>query len=374
MTFTGELWLNRMQKTIDTLLYLIRLSLGTDQPKPIGDNVDWNAVMELANKQGVGAIAFDAIEELNDTGLLDFQLFEGGKKLRVEWIGSVIIQEQIYKAHENVIAKLASFYSKHEIDMMILKGYGLSLNYPRPNHRPCGDIDIWLRGKQQEADLLLAKYWGIQPQKSSHHTIFEIDGCEVENHITILERDTHRSNIPIDEVLTKLANEKAEIVEIKGKRLLLPSAEFNSLFLLRHSAIHFFVEGIVIRHLLDWATFIVRYSEEIDWDSLYRYSTENNFDRFLSCINAICVDYLGFNPKQFPVKNKNEELEGRVIGDILNKEFDEKIPDRHKHFFKYCFVKTKRLWANRWKSQITNTDSFVSAFLGYAKNRIKEDL
>lgn len=36
--------------------------------------------------------------------------------------------------------------------MMVLKGYGLSLNYLKPSHRPCGDIDIWLFGKQKEAD------------------------------------------------------------------------------------------------------------------------------------------------------------------------------------------------------------------------------
>lgn len=348
--------------------------MGTDQPKPIDNNVDWRAVMELANVQGVGAIVFDAIEKLKDKSLIDFQLIDGGNLLRLEWIGTVIMQEQNYKTHLDTILKLAAFYSEHGIDMMILKGYGLSLNYPCPNHRPCGDIDIWLRGKQQEADILLAEYMGIQPQKSSHHTIFEIDGCKVENHITVLEHDTHLSNIPVDAVLTKLVNEKEEIVEIKGMRLLLPSVEFNSLFLLRHSAIHFFVEGIVIRHLLDWATFIVRYSEEIDWDVLYKSAKKNNMDKYLSCLNAICVDYLGFNPEQFPIRKKNEELKIRVIEDILNKEFDEEIPDRHKHFLKYCFVKTKRLWANRWKSQITNTDSFVSAFLGYAKNRIKENL
>lgn len=374
MTFTGKLSLNRMQKTIDTLLYLVRLSMGTDQPKPVDNNVDWRAVMELASLQGVGAIVFDAIEELNDKGLIDFQLIEGGIILRLEWIGSVMMQEQIYKKHEDTIVKLATFYSEHGIDMMILKGYGLSLNYPRPNHRPCGDIDIWLRGKQQEADILIAKNKGIHPQKSSHHTVFEIDGCEVENHITILEYDTHRSNIPMDAVLTKLANEREEIVEIKEKQLLLPSAEFNSLFLLRHSAIHFFVEGIIIRHLLDWATFIVRFTEEIVWNDLFKFAEKNNLDKYLSCLNAICVDYLGFNSAMFPVRNLDKKLESRIIRDVLNKEFDEEIPDRHEHFFKYCFVKTKRLWANRWKSQITNTDSFLSALVCYAKNRVKEDL
>lgn len=45
--------------------------------------------------------------------------------------------------------------------MVLLKGYCLSLNYPKPNHRPCGDIDIYLCGDGDKADDLLLSERGI---------------------------------------------------------------------------------------------------------------------------------------------------------------------------------------------------------------------
>lgn len=68
--------------------------------------------------------------------------------------------------------------------MMILKGYACSLDWPKPEHRPCGNIDIWLFGKQKEADALLANKKGLEIDSSHHHhhTIFYWRDFMVENH------------------------------------------------------------------------------------------------------------------------------------------------------------------------------------------------
>lgn len=50
------------------------------------------------------------------------------------------------KVYLQAVASLAGFYNAHGYKMMVLKGYACSLNWPRPEHRPCGDIDIWLFG------------------------------------------------------------------------------------------------------------------------------------------------------------------------------------------------------------------------------------
>ena len=66
------------------------------------------------------------------------------------------------------------------------------MNYPKPNHRPCGDVDIWGYGDQEKADALLEKEKDIHPIKSSHHTIFNYE--DVENHITFIEVDCHEAD------------------------------------------------------------------------------------------------------------------------------------------------------------------------------------
>ena len=155
---------------------------------------------------------------------------------------------------------------------------------------------------------------------------------------------------------------------------MLPAGTFSSCVIVRHKGIHFAIEDMTVRHLLDWATFVKRYSSDIDWDQVFACSKRSNTDVFLNCQNAICVQYLGFDKALLPVRSDYPELTKRIMADILQPEFDEEAPDMRKDFIGYCKVKTKRLWANRWKSRITNSDSFGSSLLFYSVNRIKETI
>ena len=362
---------NVLSASQKTVLELVRIAMGKRNEKEelSFDNVNWTEVYSIACSQGVAAITCDALNILYDQGRDTIHM---PKDLRMLWIGVMMQHESLYECHKDVITDLLSLFSKHGIDTMVLKGYGLSLNYPKPNHRPCGDIDIWLRGKQKEADSILKKERGIDTHKSSHHTIFEIDGCEIENHITILEHDTHRSNIKIDKYLTELSLLGEERIELNGKSLLLPSDSMNSLFLLRHMSIHFCVDGITIRHLLDWATFVERHS--VDWNALLQFAAQTNSLVFLNSINTICRDLLGYCEDLFPVNHQDNTVASRIIRDIFSPEFSDDIPSLDSNLVKYGVVKSKRLWHNRWKSKITNTDSFISQILCYSINRIKESV
>lgn len=358
------------------LLHLVRIGIGNENSKTL--NVDsklWNKVYKLASKQGVLGITFNAMQSMegvnSDTAM---NLLHIPELTYLQWLGMVAKIQQIHSNHETAISELAKLYSKAGIPTMLLKGYGLSLNYPNPSFRPSGDIDIWLMGKQQEADRFMVENTSIAPIKSSHHTIFKWMDCEVENHITILEYDTHKSNIKLDKELTRLANAGGEEIDVLGQRVLLPSVAFNSCFILRHNAIHFAIEHITLRHLLDWATFVKKYNSDIKWDDVFAFAKRSNTEVFLNCQNDICVQYLGFDKNLFPVRTRYPELTKRIIADILQPEFDDEAPDMRKDFMGYCMVKTKRLWANRWKSRITNSDSFGSSLLFYGVNRIKETI
>lgn len=132
--------------------------------------VDWPAIKVLANKHGLSAIVLDGVNEVrkyNDNANVlpgsegDTACDQRGANfdlnipqvLLLQWIGEVVRNyEQRYVQYEKAIGRLAGWYNQHAYKMMVLKGYGCSLNWPRPEHRPCGDIDIWLFGKQEEAD------------------------------------------------------------------------------------------------------------------------------------------------------------------------------------------------------------------------------
>lgn len=151
-----------------TLLGIIRYGLGNPCEPSIPNGINWRDILNLASMHGVAAIALDGIQRcIDENAPINIDL-----QTKLEWIGITTQQELEYKRQEKVIASLAKFYQQHDIRMMVLKGWGLSLNYPIPSHRPCSDLDIYQFGDQKKADKLVKKELGLDVDNGHHHLRF----------------------------------------------------------------------------------------------------------------------------------------------------------------------------------------------------------
>ena len=173
-------------KTHDLFLSLVRLGIGHTDSTNFTDKVDWVALKTLADQHGLSAVVLDGLNTVQGERLM----VQGSmpQRIRLQWIGEVMQSyEQRYVQYEKTIGNLAGWYNQHGYKMMVLKGYACSLDWPNPKHRPCGDIDIWLFGKQREADDMLSKEKGIKVDTSEHHhTVFCWQDFMVENHYDFL--------------------------------------------------------------------------------------------------------------------------------------------------------------------------------------------
>lgn len=330
------------------------------------------SLYKCAVTHGITAIVWD---ELHDAAAAGEEADVLPKTLKLQWALNVKQVEGKYAQQRAVIAKLAKFFAEHGIKMMVLKGYGLSLNYPVPNHRPCGDVDIWLFEEgvaadgamqrvvaQQRADELLRKEYGINIDESKHHhTVFYVDGVMIENHYDFLNIHAHRSSRRIEQVLIQLAQQKLEPVEVDGATVYLPSADFHALFLLRHSASHFAATDIRLRHLLDWHYFVLKYGSIIDWAFLDKFAHEVNMHRFLHCLNAICIDRFSLPSVIVPEFERDAKLEERVWREILQPEFAIASPKNAGYLRSWVFM-FRRWWTNRWKHRITYPEGLDETF------------
>ena len=338
------------------------------------NSFDWLDIYTISVKHNISAIVWDDIQQTIADGLVPAEQ-QPTKAQKIQFALATERIEKTYARQKAVIAKLAHFFAGYNIKMMILKGYGLSLNYPVPNHRPCSDIDIWLFeerekpngeiGKcsaQQKADNLLREHFGISiDEDKHHHTVFYLDGVMVENHYDFLNIHAHRSNRIIEQRLQQLVQQDMETIDVDGVEAYLPSPDFHALFMLRHSAAHFAAERIVIRHLLDWRYFVERYTEHIDWSQLQSFAEQMNLHRFLNSINAICIDKLGLPGDCVPPFERDVQLEERVWNEILQPEFMEEKP----HivvYIKSCSFIFRRWWANRWKHRIVYNEGLMTTF------------
>lgn len=328
--------------------------------------IDRKRILRISSSQTVTTLIIDSLQNYfaihpdnksfaNENDRLEF----------MKWVSKTIAVERNYDRHEKVISELARLYSSNGIRMMILKGYGLSLDWPVPNHRSVGDLDIYNFGKWQEADDLAAKRCGIKIDVShEHHTVFRFDGVTVENHYDFINTKAHRDAERIETRLKQLAEKDYNEIEVNGARVYLPSANFNAIFLMRHMAQHFAGDHLLLRQVLDWGFFVRAHSREVDWTSTIEFLKEIGLYDFFNVINAICVSNIGFSENVFPPIERQKQMEERILNDIFRPESDEKKP--HVGLFAVLSFKTRRWWRNRWKHQLVYNDNLIMTFMTLA--------
>ena len=346
----------------EAFLSLVRLGIG-HRADVLPEFVDWNALEDLAAKQGLSAVVVDGVGKLP----VDMR---PPKPVLLQWIGETLQgYEYRYEQYRKAIAGLASFYNSHGYRMMVLKGYACSLDWPRPEHRPCGDIDIWLFGKQAAADAALSSKFKID-RSHHHHTVFDWDGFTVENHYDFVNVHAHRSSAEMEKIFKELGTFKVESgefrvegqlngcsvegckipsVEVCGEKVYLPSANLHALFLIKHMVSHFAAAEISLRQVLDWAFFVEKHGKDVDWEWLDGLMEKFGMREFYCIINAICVEDLGFDAVLFRSAPFNSQLKDRVLNDILFPAYGTMEPKSMLAKWAYRY---RRWQGNAWKHSL----------------------
>ena len=240
------------------LLRLLRLALDnaerSEERIEMLDAAGWHQLIRTATKGGVASLAFDGYVKsgLNDSPdcLLNSKKM---RKLRLSWMVLEIPQRKNYEHQLKVLRKLQTFFHRHGIEMQVLKGYPLSLCYPKPELRTASDIDIYCAEDYERSNKLIEKT-GVTVDYSQHkHSVFTIEGVLVENHYHFLNVHGHRSSRQLERLLHE-------------KGISSPSATL--LYLLRHSAENFTASQGRIRQVIDCGLYARKYNADIDWQWL----------------------------------------------------------------------------------------------------------
>lgn len=374
-----------MQSSNYDFLSLVRLGIG-HRADALSENVDWKAIQALAMQQGLSAIILDGIERLPECQ-------QPPQLMLLTLIGQVMQgYDGHYEAYRKAVVELTAFYNAQGFKMMLLKGLACGLDWSKPEHRPCGDIDIWLFGRQKEADRLLASDMGISVDNSHHHhTVFNWMGFTVENHYDFVNVHVHKSSRELEKVFKELGQDDSHSVEVMGDtstgsaaKVYLPSPNLHALFLIKHMVSHFAAAEISLRHVLDWAYFVEKHGKEVDWEWLDGMLVKYHMKDFFHLINAICVEDLGFkynlcstlvagrascgvrqndNANHNYLVNTNDtnftNMKERVLDDILDPKYAAAEP---KGFMNRMIYKYQRWQGNAWKQRLCYSESRWSSF------------
>ena len=367
------------------LLNLIKIALGKSKKYTLPNALEWNILFDMSMKQCVPSVVLDGLnkslasEPCQDNNGI-------GKMDKLKWLSMVLNMERQYTIHESIIAELAAFYREAGYQMMLLKGYGLSKYWPIPNHRPTGDIDIYLmfmnsEGKDKShpawecADKLITEKLGIQVDNSHHHhSVFTYKGIMVENHYDFVNVHSHRSNRWIENEFKTLAlTRNEEYTFDNGAKLLFPSPLLNCLFVARHNAIHFAAEHLNLRQLLDWALFVEDRHKDIDWNYFWNIAKKMGMEKFVLCMSFISIRQLAFEKDVFHIPNEYEDFQKCNHG-LIDKVLDNILhpTDEANDGKGIAYVINRyKLWkSNLWKHRIVYSDSVFSTFCAQIKSHL----
>lgn len=309
----------------------------------------WQQCYETAAAQGVLALAWEGLEMLPKE-------LHPHKSLKLKWGLSVEKYEAKHKWYCRTAEDLQKLYMENGIVAVQMKGVGLSASYNIPAHREGGDIDIYTYSADEDkmshrdanlsADNLMRRQGiEIDTSKSEKHSNFTYKGIPIENHQWFV-------NIELNpKFLTKLNGILIDILNpVKAKLLdgecdiLVPSPQFNTVFLAYHTFQHF-GSGIALHHLYDWANHIKNNGLNLP-DSI----TETTFLRGIAALTHLCNKYLGTNLNLAGYPDGYEELAELMLKEMLSPKYASKVP--YTNPIKIVWYKLKRvLYANSLKAK-----------------------
>lgn len=286
---------NTMDKSSKTLLRLLDIAINGNV-KEIDDNVDWRNVLLLAQKQGVRGLAYEALELLKQKDA-DCTCFPDRTTL-MQWYAQTAFVEKMFAQHVALAKDVVELWKQHGIKTIVFKGLAHSRYYPRAEHREFGDFDCYLidaygecayRQGNEEArkkGLMVDDGW----YKHSHIAYKKLT---IENHQYFTSARRGGTDLALHKYIVEAIGNGSKLERLDGTEIYVLPVEAEGLFMLYHSLTHFLVEGINLRHFVDWACWIKTNQNKLEWTEFYSLCQRFKLDGFADVLNTIATKYLG---------------------------------------------------------------------------------
>lgn len=248
-----------MSKEVKDYLDFLKYCLAPDS-QPIPDcvkDIDWMKLLEFAHKHAIVGVYWQSIQHL---GNLSCKLDEDTV---MEWMTKVIPIQRRNGKVDAAASKITKMFGEAGFDTCILKGQGNALLYPDPSLRNSGDCDVYVRCHDNHSDIeqnirtIIAYCRKHSPKgKATYHHIdySKVDGVETEVHYRPSWLSYPYYNRRLQRYYWEHADEvfANEVTLANGKKIHVPTREYNMIFQLCHIYKHLFQEGIGLRQIIDY--------------------------------------------------------------------------------------------------------------------------
>lgn len=280
--------------------FFILLRAGLWQKCVAGAKPDWGGIFRLACDQTVHGIVADgaAICKAEHPELPVIpQVFD-------ELLNqSAQIVRQNYSVNQ-MQARVCAMMADAGIKYVVLKGQGVAQSYPKPMLRCSGDIDLFFTPQDYERAKLLLKPLSasIEDKPATLECALNIDGVDIELHGAMTAGISKAADKHLQLMLHKVLEEgDTRSITVNGQQVMLPSANFDAIYVLTHAIRHLGAFGISLRQVIDWAMHVHANAAVIDRQRLQRDIEAMHLARLWRLFSAFAVEYLGLPAEDFEV-------------------------------------------------------------------------
>lgn len=298
-------------------LDLLRVSIWGGVAQVPNGFKDWNEVFVLAKSQSVLALVAHAVLSNPKVGR---SLCEDTKtKLREHVIANMATHRMLNNAVAQVVLKLDSA----SVPSVLLKGQALARNYPIPELRACGDIDIYVGSENylKACEVLGA----IATWKECHNPIENVKHYDIKIGMTSVE--IHRySDVNASEYYNGIYqryehegfSHGLRTMKFVGVDINTPADYFNAFYIFNHLWHHFMTSGVGLRQFCDWMMFLHVRKDDIDRDKLKNIIVDMDLMMPWQAFGCVLVDKLGMPEDEFPFYDaRRRNLVTRIMRRVL---------------------------------------------------------
>ena len=222
---------------------LLQIALGNrSQLSQVPTALEWEGIFQEAQRQAIVGVLATGIECIPEAQRPE-------KELLLQWIGQIQLIESTNLAHQKRAADLTRLFLENGCHNCVLKGVGVSVCYPNPLRRQCGDIDLWVDGNRKDVMNFLRSHFKVGEIRWHHADakIFDDVQTEIHFHATWLFNPVRNKR------LQPWLNGNGICNATKGHDgFYYPTARFNAVYSLVHSFHHLLESGIGFRHIIDY--------------------------------------------------------------------------------------------------------------------------
>jgi hypothetical protein len=216
----------------------------------------------------------------------------------------------------NTLIRVTSILNDEGINSVLLKGQGLARNYPIPELRQCGDIDLYVGDKNVERVYELLKPIATQIDdvssiRTTKHFHLKVGTVVIEIHRF---SDVY-SFSALDKIYQNYAlaglTQNLVPLDFSGIIVNTPADDFNAFYIFNHLCHHFISEGVGLRQLCDWMLFLHSHNAHLDLDYLKNVLIRMHMMKSWQVFGCILVDTLGMPMEKFPFYDSKYSLQGK---------------------------------------------------------------